>query len=743
VKYLCPIICAVMLALAWGVAPCAADEGVVGAVTAAGTESDSARQLRIYEEALMRGSTEQSRTDAAVELLRRGDDAAWQLLLEALRSSDNPQAAQAVCRGLIESKSWSNGLRSRRDFMEPLIEMIINKSTEDAGLAAEALLIFQYSEVGDRLSKLAADKELKRQVRLNAVHALKLWPDKEAVLALVNLLDDADAEIAAAAAGALPYWIPRGTDKQAILLELQRKSPDEIIKARLEGLQQEMGRLQAQRDMWKNMYLAALDREYEKSDEDAKGRILVEKMADELGPVRLWAVRKAASFTGSRPEKFRDNLLALISDKDRQIRLATAGALVYMSVLNPAEKLLAQFKVETYPDVRLAIFDALGEACFFAFSPGSPVTLDESIRTETLAIAAGYIASQDPVAAAKGAEIAGKLLELNGLPKKDAQKYLQALASRYISAAADSGPLPGRLLNVMARLCGRGAYQQDAAALYGRFFIQGLAVKDDDALRRAAASGLVNIDKVVAFRLFKENGLANDSSEVIRRLVIKLAGELGQSEELIWLFDRLDKNGEAEPAWQAIREILAREDAKEVLTWGRRLAAGPDKLGYAGEVLAMAEKKADGQGDAELLTAVRTSLLDWYSQRDDYTRVVLYCNKLLGTTTEPLERERLQLRLLEACLQTADIARIGQIMGSRLAQKDLGTEDAFVSKIGTFLALPEANAATKTALIEALAAIKPTGARPRWMSRLDAWRRMIKPRRTPAVSSTTDTPPPD
>ncbi len=734
-KVLCPIMCAIMLACSSWSAHCIAAEGAVGAVTTGEKETDAARQLRIYEDALMRGSTEQSRTDAAVELLRRGDDGAWELLLKAMVSGDNPQAGHAVCRGLIESKSWSEDVRSRREFLEPLIGMLIDEPGANARLAAEALLVFKYSEVAERLGNLAGNTQLKRQIRLNIVYALKLWPDKEAVLELVNLLDDADPEVAAAVANALPYWVSLGTDKQTILLELQRKSPDEIIKARLEGLRQQMGKIESERDMWKKMYLAALDRDYEKSGEDAKGKMLVEKMPVELTSVRLWAVRKVAAFTGPRPKEFRDSLLGLISDQNREIRLAAAGTLASMSKLDPAEKLLAQLKVETYSDVSLAIFDALGEACFFAFSPGSPVTLDESIRTETLAIAARYIADKDPETSAKGAEVMGKLLELNGLPKEDAQKYLKILGARYADAKEKPGFLRGKLLNVMTRLCGRGAYQKDAASLYGDFFVQGLAVKDDNTLRQAAAAGLVNIDKVVAFRLFKENALANDSSPVIRRLVIKLAGELGGAQELIWLSDRLDKNGEADPAWQAMRKILLKEDAKEVLACGRRLADGADKFGHAGEVLEMAEKKAEGQKDAELLTAVRTSLRDWYTRRDDYAKVIVYCDKLLSAATDAAEREKLQLRLLDAYLQTADVAKVGQLMASRLAATDMGVEDAFVSKIGAFLTLPDANAAAKTAVVEALVAIKPPEPRPRWTSQVSVWQQMTKPKESPPVST--------
>ena len=465
-------------------------------------------------------------------------------------------------------------------------------------------------------------------------------------------------------------------------------------------------------------------------------------MPNEFPSVRLWAVRKVADFTGPRPKEFRDRLLALISDKDREIRLATARALARKSLLNPAEKLLAQLKVETYSDVSLALFDALGEACLVAFSPGSPVTLDESIRTKTLAIATEYIASKEPQRAAKGAEVVGKLLVLNGLPKKDVQKHLKSLATRYVAAEGTSGSLRGKLLNVMARLCSRGAYQKDAEKLYLNFFELGLAVKDDNVVRQAAAKGLVNIDKAVAFGHFKKNDLKNDSSLVIRLLVINLAGESGDKQELVWLSGRLEKNGESDPAWQAMLKILEGEDAKEVLEWGRKLAAGSDKFGHAGELLEMAEKKADGQNKGDLLTASRTSLRDWYLRRGDYAKVIVYCDKLLrGTAKEIEEYKKLQLMLLEAYLNTADVAKVGELMASRLAKADLEDKDEFVSTISAFLALDSGNAAAKTAVVEALVTIKPPEARPLWAKQLSDWQKMTTPSETPTTSVPEITPP--
>ena len=79
--------------------------------------------------------------------------------------------------------------------------------------------------------------------------------------------------------------------------------------------------------------------------------------------------------------------MSLVSDEDRHVRLETAKVLYRMSDRNPGAKLLAQIKVEEYEDVRLAIFEALGEACYFAFSEGSKIELDASVRDETLEFA--------------------------------------------------------------------------------------------------------------------------------------------------------------------------------------------------------------------------------------------------------------------------------------------------------------------------------------------------------------------
>ena len=59
-------------------------------------EDDAARQLRIYREALLQGSTDKVRVDAAVGLLLNKDSASRDLLVSSLRLPDNPGAGKAA-----------------------------------------------------------------------------------------------------------------------------------------------------------------------------------------------------------------------------------------------------------------------------------------------------------------------------------------------------------------------------------------------------------------------------------------------------------------------------------------------------------------------------------------------------------------------------------------------------------------------------------------------------------------------
>ncbi|MHC5060405.1 MAG: hypothetical protein ACYTFK_04900 [Planctomycetota bacterium] len=664
-----------------------------------GPETNTSRQLRIYRDALFSGASEQSRQDAAVELLLRDDKVSREILLGALLSKENDAARQAVCRGLISCRALGTIVRNRNDFREGLFAILVDEEGLDAQLAAEALLVFKYDEISSRLERLARSGEVGRQIRLNVIYALKIRPGKEAMSELIRLLDDMDVEVAAAAESALQdtFGIPVGTQKEVwnkILNDLQRKSPDEIRRERLLQQETRMRKLQGDLAQWRKLYLAGLDKEYEGIDEEARGDILFERLASELIEVRLWALDKISRRSaGTVGAEFGARLVGLISDEDRRVRLETARVLFKMSPLNPAEELLRQFGAEKYDDVRLAMFEALGEACYYAFSPGSEIELSEEVRNKTLELAAGYIIEPDGQKAGKGAEVIRKLVELGGLDDARARKYLGLVADRYDQAGDEEEEvLRGELLGVMAILCGNGSYYRlTASELFEEIFLQGLEVQNEDAVRTASVTGLINIDGVKALGVFKGQGLANDPGTSVREAVIKLAARVGKEQDVEWLAEKADSNGQGQIALEAISAILGRESAAVAARWAEQLSW--DGLGneQVRTLFEMAEKKAETAEADEILWSVRESLVKLYLKADDAKQV-------------------------------------GRVIAARLSEQDLGAEDVLAEHIEAYLKREEVGQEAKEALVGVLEGLE-TGAqaeaRTNWTRQIKAWRALL------------------
>jgi len=709
---------------------CRAQETVA---SAAGGSEDLARQLRIYKDALLRGSNEQSRIDAAVELLRRPDPHSRAVLLEVLASRENPPARQAVCGGLSKSRVWAQPLRNRKDFLEPLLGMLIDEQGLDAELAAKALMIFEYRQVSERLKKLVRSNEIDRRVRLNVIYALKLRTDKKAISELVNLLDDADKEVAEAAKEALPYWIPVDADRRMILRDLERKSTNEIIRDRMRFQEEQIRRLEKERDTYLALYVSALDKEYESADEPVRGAMLVEKLGGEFARIKLWALGKILSYSGEMPQDFRDRIIGLISDQDRRVRLETARVLSRMAKLNPAESLLEQFKAESYDDVRLAIFEALGEACYYAFSAGSEIDVGTEIRDETLKLAAAYLDDENSEKAKKGAEVIRKLLELNGQGKAKANEYLRKVMARYERAVADNSALRTELLHVMARLCAQGGSRVLAGKLFEKAFLAGLGVPDDPAVREASVAGLSNIDKLAAFALFKNRRMIDDSSITVKNAVMDLAAQVGKEEDLQWLVKRLGaNNGQGDSAWKGMAGILGRSTAAVVFEWSQKLGdEGSDKRLTA--LLQMAENKAVTEKKDDVLESVRAKLLEFYERKGDNENVIVYCRKLLETPGDRQDTGSIELKLFSAYLSNANAPEAGTIISARLAEKkDLDSADLFVVRIEEYLNSQQALAEAKAELVAVLAGIKTTDqAQPMWSQLVKAWQQKVQPKEQP------------
>jgi len=674
-------------------------------------ESPSARQLRINKNVLLRGPTQQNRYDAAMTLLTSIDAKARKVLIETLSITDNSAGRRAICSALVSIRISSQKISNTSDFLVPLLGMLATEQGKDAQLAAEALLIFDFKDLARQFNEIRLSANTAKHARLNIIYALELrHSDKDAISELVEFLDDPDNDVSAAAGAALPYWT-QGMKPKKILSELKRKSQQDIIRDRMDFLEKEFAKIKSERDSWLAMYVQLLNKTYESADDIAKVQLLFEKL-DQSSPsvIKLWTLAKISTRSRSvdLPEDFADRLFILVSDPDKQVRLAAANLLSKKSDLNSAGKLLAQLKVEEYEDVRRALLDALGEACYFALvSP--EITLPEQIRKDALSTALRFLKSDNSSDVRTGAVVLRKLIEPNGMDKEVINAYIQDVLIRYDRITESELSLKPDLLDVMAQFAGLPATRDDSAKLFEKSFVSALSSGDNKLLREAAVLGLINTDKAAALDRFTERAMYNDESSIIVDAVIKLSGQVGTASDVDWLSGKLDANGTGKLAWQAMREILRREKSPLVAEWASKLLLVNANPGYINELIDIAEKKA--------------------TTEDNATDVSVRIN------------EDLIPALLDVYLKAGETSRVSQIVSKRLeSYGDIGADDKVVFKIEAFFVAQQVDVKEKMKLLTVLNSIKmPTdveNAGIKWKQQLAGWQKKLLPSLEPAVPAT-------
>lgn len=699
-------------------------------------ENENARQLRIYSDALMQGVSDTIRLDAAMGLLIRKDKESRDVLIEALGAKDNIPARMAACRALIKGRSLGAAAGSLDMFLPLLIDTLKSTDVALARLGAEALLVYRFDQVGTPLFDLVSSTTADKQARLSGIYALQLRTEPEALRYLIQLLNDSDPEIVRGAELALQevFGVPVGTGKQVwekILQEINQKDPADIRRERLLRQETRLREVQAERDRWQKLYLTALDKEFELVEAATKTTYLLDKLSSDLPAIRLWALDKVQRFQTEAAAGLRDRLLQMLADENRQVRLATAKVWSTMSALNPAERLMERYKEETDPQVAVALFEALGEACFFAFSPGSRVILSPEFKTQTMLIADSYASKDDPEMAKKGAEVLRKLLELDGLTPKEATKYLETIRTRYLLETEKKGPVRGDLLAIMARLCKQGSQNTIAVKLYRQIFEDVLRNRDENSLvRQAAASGMVNVDPTAAMKLFRELNINMDSSPTVRLIMIYLAGQSGTVEDLTWLTGQLGSNGEGELAWTAIIDVLKRQDAKVVADWSVRLEQNPSVGDQIREVLELAEQKAEAQKEGALLCDLQVRLLKWHLGKGSYEHVAAYREKLVLNNTASIEVKKSAIfqtnaYAVEAYLQLRQYTKTADVISGMLRENTLTDKSEILDMINAYFLSEKIAAEDKSSLLNSLFEISITAQQRWWQDKIEQWRGMI------------------
>lgn len=94
-------------------------------------EAELGKQLKINRDALLKGSSEQIRIDAAAVMLASEDPLARKILLDTLRQSENIAACLAVCKALSQARAEQKPIKNKEDFIPPLFD-ILNTDVGDS-----------------------------------------------------------------------------------------------------------------------------------------------------------------------------------------------------------------------------------------------------------------------------------------------------------------------------------------------------------------------------------------------------------------------------------------------------------------------------------------------------------------------------------------------------------------------------------------------------------------------------------
>jgi HEAT repeat protein len=700
------------------------------------SKADLSKQLKIYENTLLKGTSEQIRIDSATEMLFSKDPLAREILLSVLKQSKNIAARRAVCKALSQARPEQKNIEKKGDFIQPLLDTLPTNNTSEAHWAAEGLLLFEYEQVSETLKKVVTDLSLPVNARLNAIYALKLQPDKRAVIRLIKLLYDPEKQVAGAAEEALSsLGITIGRDpkiRKERINALENQDTNEFLRDRLVWLEGRMHQLNDELGLWEERYLLALDEVYSGlKDNEATAKFLAKYLNDSEVKVRLWALDKvyqdrvSSTPNPQLPVTLESILVNLISDQDQNVRLKTAKLLSLMVELNSAQRLLEQLKIEQIDEVRVELFVALGRACQYAFSANSGVKVTPEVRQQLLEWAEKYLVEQDLEKVQKGADVIKKLLEQGGFASSEVEKYLGLLQARYIQEkeAAD-GTLRGELLKAMAGLCAqRSVCRDEATRLFGPLFGQALDDKTD-LVREAAVNGLINIDKTKTLDILR--AFINDENPVVRKKIIELAGEVGSQEDLDWLWDKMGSKTEVEIglAWQSMLELFKGSDAGVLNNWMTKFDSPEtkDRLSLEQKLsfLEMAEGKAVRENKLQMLKNIRVNLAELYKKTGDFEQAVKYLGILQAEAKEAEERDKILADLLDAYLRLPNFEAAAKLVDNCLLEKDLEPNSVIVLAIDNYLSEPPAGADPNVAL-KALKEINPSHKRPKWLVQVKLW----------------------
>ncbi|MBN2182291.1 MAG: hypothetical protein JW715_10285 [Sedimentisphaerales bacterium] len=685
------------------------------------------KQLEINKNALLRDPNEAIRITAANLLLKSQDPNARQILIDTLNLTDNTAARTAICKTLIQNRSSMETIVGIEDFIQPLLGVFSTDNVNEAALAAEATLIYPYDKIRQPLEKLVTDGEKPAKTRINAIKALSR-PDMSAIIVLIKLVDDpkvkTEAEKALSSLG-----IPVGTsraEREKIIDDLLNKGMETVFRDLLIKQEAQMRQIQVELESWQKTYIDLLNKTYNSySDDEAKGRFLVEQLGNSKGVVKLWALeqvyQRSQGTNPNLPKEIGQVLLVLISDQNQKVRLKTAELLALMRTLNSASAILAQFRVETNEQVKGQLLDTLGWVCSYGLLPSPAFTISPEIRLQAINLAQAYLLDPDSNKSQIGARVMKRLIERNGLQPDLVLDKLNLFVTRYNRLKEEPNePLRGSLLNVMAGLVADGsACKAQAVQLFeqAQCFQEALDSKTN-SVREAAVDGLRNIDETRALSTLRKRGFYEDLSPNVRSKMLELARKLGGIEDLPFLVKKIGVNSESQPAWQAMVRIFNDSGANIINEWMEQLTGEQSKLteNQKIEFLKIAESKVAG----ERMTEVRKKLAGLLYTTKQFEQAAEYFDRLKTDAQNPEEKNLYLSRQLDACLRLPNLDKAAELLKNCLSRADMEPNDIVIRSIDSYLG-SQSDISDVDALLKMLMGIDVSSPKLNWKAQLALW----------------------
>jgi HEAT repeat protein len=448
------------------------------------------------------------------------------------------------------------------------MEMLTGSEASVRSHAARALATYTNHGVTRKLIKIALNEKTDTAIRIATIGALQNLLDKNAVDALVQLLDEENAAIRSAALKALEgltnisafgndtsrwkQWWARNKNKPRTVWLADLANSLAVSKSALEA---ENAKLQSR------LAQAIVDL-YTTTPRPQRDALLVGLMKDPVVPVRLAAmelVERQIASGETISADLRKEVRKELSGAEAATRRASALLVAGLGDDESVPALLDRLEMEKTPSVLRALHKAVGQ---LRVRKAVPLLIRD-------------VASTDGRLTASAAAALGRIAQAQTLDEKLKTSAGEALLKRYAKVAESNNDVETRTSLLVAM-----------GTLGDRAFLDALkgALKDPATrVRLAAVNGLMKLGRKETAQAIKP--LLKDPDRGVRQASLVALGRLGGGTYLQDVFSLTDPDSESESAvrrqaWDVSMELLK--------------TASPEAMA---EVISTLKKRTDSQAE--------------------------------------------------------------------------------------------------------------------------------------------------